>query len=205
MIYNIFNKYKYVSIEGNIGAGKTSLTKMICKKFKIKGLFENYITNPYLKSFYKNPRKYSYDVETYFLNERIKSLQDSIEKSDKDEAVVSDYSIFKSLIFSKQNLNSTDFNKYVLEYDKGLSLINNPNLIIYLDASPAFLLDRIKKRGRDFEKNISEIYLKNIEQGYKSFFLKKHTFKVLFYDISEKDFINNDVDLNHLLEKVYNL
>ena len=91
MIYNIFNKYKYVSIEGNIGAGKTSLTKMICKKFKIKGLFENYITNPYLKSFYKNPRKYSYDVETYFLNERIKSLQDSIEKSDKDEAVVSDY------------------------------------------------------------------------------------------------------------------
>ena len=205
MIYNIFNKYKYVSIEGNIGAGKTSLTKMICKKFKIKGLFENYITNPYLKSFYKNPRKYSYDVETYFLNERIKSLQDSIKKSDKDEAVVSDYSIFKSLIFSKQNLNSTDFNKYVLEYDKGLSLINKPNLIIYLDASPAFLLNRIKKRGRGFEKNISEIYLKNIEQGYKSFFLKKHTFEVLFYDISEKDFINNDVDLNHLLEKVYNL
>ena len=204
MIYNIFNKYKYVSIEGNIGAGKTSLTKMICKKFKIKGLFENYITNPYLKSFYKNPRKYSYDVETYFLNERIKSLQDSIEMSDKDEAVVSDYSIFKSLIFSKKNLNSTDFNKYVLEYDKGLALIKSPNLIIYLDASPVFLLERIKKRGRDFEKNIPEIYLKNIEQGYKSFFIEKQTIKVLFYDISEKDFINNDIDLNHLLETVYN-
>ena len=77
-------------------------------------------------------------------------------------------------------------------------------MIIYLDASPAFLLDRIKKRGRDFEKNISEIYLKNIEQGYKSFFIKKQTIKVLFYDISEKDFINNDIDLNHLLETVYN-
>ena len=204
MIYNIFDKYKYVSVEGNIGAGKTSLTKIISEKYQIKGLFENYISNPYLKNFYKNPKKYSYDVETYFLKERIKSLQDLLENNNKNEVVISDYSIFKSLIFSKQNLNSLNFNKYVLEYEKGLSLIKKPNLIIYLDASPVFLLDRIKKRRREFEKNISEMYLKNIEQGYKSFFVKKHAFKVLFYDISDKDLINNDFDLNHLLKKVYN-
>ena len=76
-------------------------------------------------------------------------------------------------------------------------------MIIYLDASPSFLLDRIKKRGREFEQNISEIYLNNIEQGYKSFFINNHTLKVLFYDVSDKDFINKDYDLNELLKTVY--
>ena len=166
-------------------------------------MFENYISNPYLKSFYRNPKKYSYYVETYFLKERIKSLQDLWKNKNKDEALISDYSLFKSLIFSKQNLNSSSLKKYILEYDKGLSLIKKPNLIIYLDASPSFLLDRIKKRGREFEQNISEIYLNNIEQGYKSFFINNHTLKVLFYDVSDKDFINKDYDLNELLKTVY--
>ena len=203
MSYNIFDKFKYVSVEGNIGAGKTSLTKIISKKYNSKCLFENYIDNPYLKSFYKNPKKYSYDVETYFLNERIKSLQDSM--LDKNQAIVADYSLYKSLIFSKQNLNSSDFKKYNLEYEKGLSLIKEPNLIIYLNAPTWFLLDRIKKRGRVFERNISVSYLKTIEKGYRGFFNKKKSFKVLFYDIIDKDFIKNDFDLNHLLKKVYNL
>ena len=203
MSYNIFDKHKYISVEGNIGAGKTSLTKIISEKYQINGLFENYISNPYLKSFYKNPKKYSYDVETYFLKERIKSLQDLWEKKNNDEALISDYSIFKSLIFSKQNLNSSSLKKYILEYHKGLSLIKKPNLIIYLDASPGFLLDRIKKRGREFEQNISEIYLNNIEEGYKNFFINNHTLKVLFYDVSDKDFINKDYDLNELLKTVY--
>ena len=85
---------------------------------------------------------------------------------DKNQAIVADYSLYKSLIFSKQNLNSSDFKKYNLEYEKGLSLIKKPNLIIYLNAPTWFLLDRIKKRGRVFERNISEGYLKTIEKGY---------------------------------------
>lgn len=199
----IFDKYKYISVEGNIGVGKTTLTKIICDKYEVKGLFENYINNPYLKKFYQNPEKFSFDVETYFLKERIKSLENFWKINNKG-IIISDYSIYKSLIFSKENLKGLSLKKYVVEYEKGLTSLEKPNLIIYLDAPSKLLLERIQQRGRDFEKNISEIYLKKIEEGYKKFLIKKHSFKVIFYDVSDKDFINNEYDLENLLKIIYN-
>jgi deoxyguanosine kinase len=198
---DVFLKYKHIVIEGNIGVGKTTLTQVLSKRFKVKAQYEEFINNPYLKFFYENSNKNSLDVETYFLKNRIKSGEE-FWKNNINSKVISDYSIYKSMVFSKQNLKLKNLKNYMVEFKKGLAVLPKPDLLIYLDAPSNYLLKRINKRGRGFEKMMTEDYLKKIEKGYKYFLKKEHPFEKIILPVLNMDFLNNENDLQFFLRKI---
>ena len=196
---------RYLVIEGNIGAGKTSLSKLIAERKKGKLFLEQYAENPFLPKFYENPERYSFPLELSFLADRYNQLKNNLSSFDLfNELIVSDYFFMKSLIFSAHTLQEDEYRLYRQLFDIIYSTLPKPNLYVYLHKSTDLLLKNISKRGREYEKNISDEYLKGIETGYFNFFKQQNQMKIVVIDTNNIDFVNNEEDLNKIENTIFN-
>ncbi|AZU59824.1 deoxynucleoside kinase [Neobacillus mesonae] len=197
----------FITVEGPIGVGKTSLAKAISEQFQFALLKEIVDENPFLGKFYENIEEWSFQTEMFFLCNRFKQLGDiNTHYLSKNKAVVADYHIFKNLIFAQRTLNSEEYNKYYKIYQILTKDMPKPNVIIYLNASLDTLLNRIKLRGREVEKNISPLYLKQLSLDYEqtiALFEKEHPeIPVLRFNGDDLDFIKNEHDLEFIIGKL---
>jgi len=195
----------FITIEGPIGIGKTSLAKAISAHFQYELLKEIVDENPFLGKFYENIEEWSFQTEMFFLCNRYKQLVDINNNFlIKNKPVIADYHILKNLIFAKRSLNSSEYEKYLKIYDILTSDFPKPNLIIYLHASLETIMQRIKLRDRDFEKNISPIYLEQLSIDYENtinIFEQQHpNIPVLRFNGDALDFVKNSNDLKHIID-----
>lgn len=199
----ISEKYNYIAIEGNIGAGKTSLAKMISNDFNAKTVLERFADNPFLPKFYEDKERYAFPLEMSFLADRYQQLTDDLAQFDLfKNFIVSDYYIFKSLIFAQVTLQKEEYLLYRKMFDLMYKEITKPDLYIYLFQNTERLLENIIKRGRDYEQNIQPGYLQKIHDGYKSFINTEKNLNLLIIDVSEIDFVNNKTDYNYIINKI---
>ena len=200
--FNI-SKFKYIAIEGNIGAGKTSLAKKISIDFNSKLILERFADNPFLPKFYEEPDRYAFTLEMSFLAERYQQITDDLSQLNIfSDSIVSDYDIFKSLIFSKITLSEDEFALYRKLFFSMYKDILKPDLYIYLNQNIDRLKENIKKRGRDYEQNIDSKYLKNINSGYLDFHKTQTDLNIKIIDINDMDFVNNRIDYLSLLKSI---
>lgn len=197
----------FITVEGPIGVGKTSLAKAIAATYQFELLKEIVDENPFLNKFYDDIAEWSFQTEMFFLCNRYKQLSDIQKKYlSQGKAVTADYHIFKNLIFAKRSLNEVEYEKYEAIYKILTNDMPIPNMVIYLDASLDVLIDRIDMRGRDFEKKISPDYLELLSLDYRQFiddFEQKHPeVPVLRFNGDNIDFVQNGQDLQMILEKV---
>lgn len=196
-------KYNYIAIEGNIGAGKTSLAKMIGNDFNAKVVLERFAENPFLPKFYKDKERYGFPLEMSFLVDRYQQLNDDLAQLDLFKSfIVSDYYIFKSLIFAKITLSKEEYVLYRKMFNLMYKEITKPDLYIYLYQNTERLLDNIKKRGRDYEQSIKPQYLKNIHKGYSSFITTQKELNYVIIDVSDIDFVTKEIDYNFIINKI---
>ncbi len=192
-------KYKFITIEGNIGAGKTTLAGLLANKLNARLVLEEFADNPFLAKFYENPAQYAFSVELFFMAERFKQLKDLLSQQDLFQNItVSDYLFTKCLLFAKVNLPVDEFRLFQRLFEMMQPQLLQPDLLIYLHAPVNKLQENIKKRNRSYEQNIKDDYLFEIQQTY-THYIKQHSFKTLFVDASNVDFINKPEHLDILL------
>lgn len=190
---------KYICIEGNIGAGKTSFCQMAALEFNCKLILEEFAQNPFLEYFYKDPERYGLTVELFFLTERQKQLQ--IETSTGDlfyDFILSDYTILKSLLFARANLSPEEYKLYYKIFNALTHNLLRPDIILYLHRDPVHVQTNIDKRGRLFESNISNEYLRKIQESYFYFFKNQSIIPIVVVDLNDQDFIKNKSIFNEL-------
>jgi deoxyadenosine/deoxycytidine kinase len=188
-------KINYLVIEGNIGAGKTSLVKQIARDFGARVLLEGFKDNPFLPKFYEDRQKYAFPLEMSFLADRYNQLKASVGELELfSRFVVSDYYFAKSLIFARNTLSSDEFHLYSRFYDIVYDKIPKPDLYVYLHAETDNLLSNIAKRNRTYEQNIGREYLERIQEGYFYFMNNITEFPVLLIDTAGLDFVENNSD-----------
>ena len=198
-----FLNYKYIAIEGNIGSGKTTLATKIAEDFNAKLILEQFSDNPFLPKFYKNPKQYGFTLEMSFLTERYQQMREQLAQTDLfKEFVVSDYDIFKSLIFSKVTLTDDEFVLYRKLFYILYSQIIKPDLYVFLYQNTDRLIENIKKRGREYEQNISPDYLKKIHYGYLDFIQKNTAINSLIIDVTDLDFVQHYTHYEYIIEKI---
>lgn len=198
-----FSLYNYIAIEGNIGAGKTSLSTMMSRDFNAKLILERFADNPFLPKFYKEPQRYAFTLEMSFLADRYQQISDDLSQLDLfKDFIVSDYDVFKSLIFSKITLPEDEFMLYRKLFYQVYKDIPKPDLYVYLYQNTERLQKNIKKRGRKYEKEIQDEYLDKINSGYLDFLKKHPEFNVKIIDISDKDFVKNREDYLWVLDQI---
>lgn len=198
-------KYNYIAIEGNIGSGKTTLTKMIGNEFNARLVLERFADNPFLPKFYKDKERYAFPLEMSFLADRYQQLSDDIAQFNLfKNLIVSDYYIFKSLIFSQITLQKDEYKLYRRMFDVMYKEITKPDLYIYLYQNTERLLENIKKRGRLYEKDIQSEYLEKIHKGYFNFIKTEQNLNTLIIDVSDLDFVKNKKDYDSILNKIKN-
>jgi len=195
--------FNYIAIEGNIGAGKTTLATKLAEDCNAKLILERFADNPFLPKFYKDQSRYAFPLEMSFLADRYQQLSDDLAQFDLfKDFVVADYHIFKSLIFAKVTLQEDEFRLYKTMFDIIYKEMTKPDLYVYLYQNTARLLQNIKKRGRSYEQEISAEYLEKINQGYLDYIKTQTDLNVLIIDVSELDFIKNQADYVFVLEKI---
>lgn len=198
-----FSKYNYIAIEGNIGAGKTSLANKIAQDFNARLLMERFADNPFLPKFYSDAQRYAFTLEMSFLADRYQQISEDLAQLDLfTQFVVSDYDVFKSLIFSKITLNTDEYGLYRKLFYLMYKDIPKPELYIYLYQNTERLQQNIKKRGRDYEQNIADDYLEKINSGYLEFLKSQKDFNVKIIDISDRDFVANRSDYLWVLGEI---
>ncbi|MFS0595063.1 deoxynucleoside kinase [Cytobacillus horneckiae] len=195
----------FIAVEGPIGVGKTSLAKAISEHFQYELLKEIVDENPFLGKFYENIEEWSFQTEMFFLCNRYKQLGDiETDYIKNGKPVVADYHIFKNLIFAQRSLNDAEYENYEKIYHILTNNMAQPNLIIYLHASLDTLLTRIKKRGREIEKNISPLYLEQLAIDYDNKMKKLEeqnpNLPILRFNGDELDFVNNENDMKHIIQ-----
>jgi deoxyguanosine kinase len=193
-------KYNFITIEGNIGAGKTTLAHLLSKHFNARLILEEFAENPFLAKFYENKQQYAFPLELFFMAERYKQLKDLLRTKDLFQNItISDYLFTKCLLFAKVNLPDPEF----LLYQKLFDIINpqlvQPDLLIYLHAPITKLKENIKKRNRSYEQSIDSDYLFSLQEIYTSY-IRQHHVKTLFIDVSNADFLGNEKHLQTLLD-----
>ncbi|MBA6155845.1 2-amino-4-hydroxy-6-hydroxymethyldihydropteridine diphosphokinase [Tenacibaculum sp. S7007] len=201
----ITEKYNYIAIEGNIGAGKTSLANMMSDEFNAKIVLERFADNPFLPKFYDDNERYAFPLEMSFLADRYQQLTDDLAQFDLfKNFIVSDYYIFKSLIFAQVTLQADEYKLYRKMFDLMYKEITKPDLYVYLYQNTDRLLQNIKKRGRDYEQNIEASYLQKIHDGYSNFIKTQPDLNILIIDVSELDFVNRPEDYQFIINKIKN-
>ena len=199
----------YLVIEGNIGAGKTTLAQMISEKYQTKLVLEQFADNPFLPKFYENQVQYSFPLEMAFLAERYNQLNRELSHFDLfSPFTISDYYFMKSLIFAQNTLQADEYNLYRQFFTIIFDKMPKPDLYVYLHKDTELLLENIARRGRNYETNITKEYLEKIAQGYFSYFRQQNEFPILIIDINDLDFVNRPRDFDKivtvLFEKQYN-
>ena len=183
-------RHNLLTIEGNIGSGKTSLARMIAEQYDGKLILEQFADNPFLPKFYEQQELYAFPLELFFMAERYQQLKVSLQERDLfRQLTVSDYMFTKSLIFAKVTLKEEEFQLYKRLFNIINPQLPEPDLIVYLYASIDRLLENIKKRGRDYEQQISGDYLQRIQETYLDYFRQQQHLKVVVVNISKSDFI----------------
>jgi len=195
---------RYLVIEGNIGAGKTSLCHKIAAEKNAKLILEQFADNPFLPKFYKNPDRYSFPLELSFLADRYNQLKKNLDSFDLfNELIVSDYFFMKSLIFSSSTLQEDEYKLYRQLFDIIYSSLPKPDLYVYLHKNVDNLIKNIRLRGREYEQEISFEYLKSIENGYFNFFKQQNQMKILVIDTNSIDFVNKVQDYELLVNTIF--
>lgn len=196
-------KYNYIAIEGNIGAGKTSLSNMMSDEFNAKIVLERFADNPFLPKFYEDKERYAFPLEMSFLADRYRQLSDDLAQFDLfKNFIVSDYYIFKSLIFAQVTLHKDEYALYRKMFDIMYKEITKPDLYVYLYQNTDRLLENIKKRGRTYEQNIEAEYLQKVHDGYTNFIKTERNLNTLVIDVSELDFVKNIEDYKTIIKKI---
>jgi deoxyguanosine kinase len=197
----------FITVEGPIGVGKTSLAKALSEHFQYQLLKEIVDENPFLGKFYEDIEEWSFQTEMFFLCNRFKQLTDIKDHYlSNQKAVIADYHILKNLIFARRTLNAGEYEKYHKIYEILTADMPKPNVIIYLNGSLDTLLSRIKKRGREVEKNISPLYLEQLSADYETAMIQFEELNpdipVLRFDGDKLDFVQNQSDLNYIINKL---
>ena len=193
-------KYNFITIEGNIGAGKTTLAHLLSKRLNARLILEEFADNPFLPKFYENQQQYAFPLELFFMAERYKQLKELLQTKDMFHNItISDYLFTKCLLFAKVNLPKEEF----LLYQKLFDIINpqlmQPDLLIYLHASVSKLKENIRKRNRNYEQAIKTEYLFSLQETYTQY-IKQHNIKTLFIDVSNADFLGNEKHMEAVLD-----
>ena len=192
--------YHFITIEGNIGAGKTTLSHLLARHFNARLVLEEFADNPFLPKFYENPKLYAFPLELFFMAERFKQLKELIQQKDLFQNItISDYLFTKCLLFAKVNLPEDEFRLYQRLFDIIHQQLIQPDLLIYLHSPVQKLQQNIKKRKRAYEQNIGDEYLFNIQQTY-THYIKDHNIKTLFVDASNADFLGNEKHLQVIID-----
>lgn len=192
--------YHFITIEGNIGAGKTTLSHLLSRHYNARLVLEEFADNPFLPKFYENPKLYAFPLELFFMAERYKQLKDLIQQKDLFQNItISDYLFTKCLLFAKVNLPEDEFRLYQRLFEIIHQQLIQPDLLIYLHTPVSRLQQNIKKRNRSYEQNIPDEYLFNIQETY-THYIKQHNIKTLFIDASNADFLGNEKHLNVVID-----
>ena len=196
-------RLNYIVIEGNIGAGKTSLATLISDEFSGRLVLERYAENPFLAKFYENKERYGFALEMSFLTDRYQQVNEQLSNLELfSKFIISDYDIFKSLIFASVTLNKDEFSLYRKIFYILYKEIPKPDLYIYLLQNSEQLLKNIQKRGRSYEKQIPKSYLDDIQHSYLNFLKNNTSMNILFIDVSELDFVENLEDYYYILSLI---
>jgi deoxyadenosine/deoxycytidine kinase len=192
--------HHFIAIEGNIGAGKTTLAHLLSKHLNARLILEEFADNPFLPQFYENPQQYAFPLELFFMAERYKQLKDLIHTKDLFQNIsVADYLFTKCLLFAKVNLTDEEFRLYHKLFDIIRQPLIQPDLVIYLHVPVQKLQKNIRKRNRPYELAIPDEYLFNIQETY-THYIKQHNLKTLFIDAANADFLGNEKHLAALLD-----
>lgn len=192
-------QYRFITIEGNIGAGKTTLASKLAAHFHAKLILEEFADNPFLPLFYERPQQYAFPLELFFMAERYKQLKDMLQTQDLfREVVVSDYLFIKSLLFAKVNLPEEEYALYQKLFDIINPQLVQPDLLIFLNAPVSRLQENIRHRNRSYEQQIQDDYLRNVHDMYMQY-IKQHPVRTLMIDTSKWDFVRQPDDFQRLL------
>jgi deoxyguanosine kinase len=192
--------YHFITIEGNIGAGKTTLAHMLARHYNARLILEQFADNPFLKKFYENPAQNAFPLELFFMAERYKQLKELVHTADLFQSVtVSDYLFTKCLLFAKVNLPDQEFRLYQKLFDIINAQVVQPDILIYLHAPVSKLQVNIRRRNRSYEQSISDEYLFNIQEAYTNY-IRQHNIRTLFIDVSNADFLDNKAHLDVVLD-----
>lgn len=195
----------HIAIAGNIGSGKTTLTRLLSKNFGWEPHFEDVDTNPYLNSFYEDMQRWSFNLQIYFLNSRFRQI---LQIREGDKTVIQDRTIYEDAYIFAPNLHymnlmtTRDFENYISLFELMSSLVQPPDLLIYLRASVPTLVNQIQKRGRDYEEAIRLDYLKRLNERYESWIDGYKQGKLLIFDVDDIDVEENPKDLGMIIDKV---
>ena len=197
------DQYNYISIEGNIGAGKTTLAAKIAEDFNAKTVMERFADNPFLPKFYEDQMRYAFPLEMSFLADRYQQISDDLAQFDLfKDFIIADYHIFKSLIFAKVTLTEDEYRLYRKLFDIIYKEIPKPDLYIYLYQSTDRLMENIRRRGRSYEQEIPADYLDKINQGYLDYIKTQSQLNVLIVDVTNRDFVQNQEDYIFILGEI---
>jgi len=198
--------YHFITIEGNIGAGKTTLTHLLARHYNARLVLEEFADNPFLPKFYENPRQFAFPLELFFMAERFKQLKELIQQKDLFQNItVCDYLFTKCLLFAKVTLPDDEFRLYQRLFEIIHQQLIHPDILIYLHSPVSRLQANIKKRNRPYEQNIPDQYLFSLQETY-THYIKQHNVKTIFVDASNADFLGNEKHLRIItdaLEKDY--
>jgi len=192
--------YHFITIEGNIGAGKTTLAHLLSRHYNARLVLEEFADNPFLSKFYESPQQYAFPMELFFMAERFKQLKELIQQKDLFQSVtVSDYLFTKCLLFAKVTLPDDEFRLYQRLFDIIHQQVLQPDILIYLHAPVSKLQANIRRRNRPYEQNIPDEYLFSIQETY-THYIKQHNVKTIFVDASNADFLGNSKHLQQITE-----
>jgi deoxyadenosine/deoxycytidine kinase len=198
--------YKYITIEGNIGAGKTTLANKLAKHYSARIILEEFAENPFLPKFYEKPQQYAFPLELFFMAERYKQLKDMLQAQDLfSNLIISDYLFIKSLLFAKINLKEEEYSLYQKLFEIINPQLPQPDLLIFLNAPITKLQQNIKTRNRSYEQQIADEYLVSVHDMYMQY-IRQHPIRTLMIDTTKTDFLKNPADFDSLLnalEKEY--
>jgi deoxyguanosine kinase len=192
--------HHFIAVEGNIGAGKTTLSHLLARHFNARLILEQFADNPFLPKFYENPAQYAFPLELFFMAERYKQLKELVYTADLFQSVtISDYLFTKCLLFAKVNLPEQEFRLYQKFFEILNTQVVHPDILIYLHAPVSKLQSNIRKRNRPYEQSIPDTYLFNIQETY-THYIKQHNIRTLFVDVTNADFLDNPAHLKIILD-----
>lgn len=198
---NPFKKYNFIAVEGNIGAGKTSFCNRIADDFNCQIILESFEDNPFLPQFYQNPERYAFPVELFFMTERHKQLQAGLLEPELfKDGTIADYFFLKTLLFAKNNLSDEEHRLFSRIFKVLNASFPKPDLLVYLHRSVENLQVNIENRGREYEKDITDDYLKKLQNTYFEFFRTEMSMPILIIDVEKADFLKDDLTYDKLLK-----